>query len=99
MKARFCVITILNIADALITLWAISVFGAIEVNPLMSAIINLSPMLFLAIKVVAATSVLVLMWKMQHKTGVRVQYIVMALFIIVVLWNILNLLPLIPYFL
>lgn len=97
MRTRFVTISLLNLADALITIWAISVFGAIEANPLMSLIISLSPMLFIAIKIIVVTSVLVLMWKLQPKIGIRIQWVVLILFALVVVWNIVQLIPLLPY--
>lgn len=54
MKKLALFVVVLNIADALATLYAVA-GGAEEINPLMRALLDVSPWLFVAIKLSGVT--------------------------------------------
>ena len=58
---------VLNIADALCTMGAVSTGLATEANPLMAMLINISPTLFLVAKVVMVSGGLGVLWKLRQK--------------------------------
>lgn len=66
---KFFIISIfvLNILDALLTLMWIDAMLAVELNPLMNALIQQSPWAFLVVKISLVTVALALIFKNRHK--------------------------------
>ncbi len=61
------VAVILNIADAVFTLWWVLTGRAREANPLLAQIIDYSPVLFILVKTTLCSLGLVLLWRLRRR--------------------------------
>jgi hypothetical protein len=79
----------LNVADYLLTIWALSL-GGIELNPIMSPIISTPFGPIVKIALVGILCVFVAL-RLRFKPGVAVLAAVTTIYVAVVAWNSLNL--------
>jgi len=79
----------LNLFDAGATLFIIDM-GGVEVNPFMSYLIDISPSLFVTVKIVVFTIAIIIMakFKPSHVRWVVGAYSLLALWHCYLLWNI-----------
>lgn len=83
------VMVLLNIADALLTLFEIHNGLAVEGNPLMGAIIEFSPTLFILVKVFGVSACAYLLWRFRERPLAMVGGVGTALvYVAVCLWHI-----------
>lgn len=90
MKAVHLGITLraLNIFDAASTVYAMSE-GASELNPIMRALIDVHPLLFVFVKVLVVGLGAAYL---EHRNAVWALYVANAVYVVVVAWQIANLL-------
>ncbi len=79
---------VLNVADYLLTMWALNL-GGIELNPIMAPIISTPWTPFLKVAVVGVLCYLVAK-RLRFTPGVVVLVAVMGFYTLVVVWNSLN---------
>jgi hypothetical protein len=101
MKLRLIATFLFNLIDTFSTLYLVQALGLEEANPVCRFLLDISPVLFLAVKLVGFNLVLLYLWLVREyklaQIGTWIPFIVYGLlvayhgFIIYVLWD-LNLL-------
>ena len=74
-----------NVLDAFLTLHWINIRAAEESNPLMAALIDIDPLLFLFVKVVGVTSACVFLYFLRSHLATKISAVLVALVYYVVL--------------
>jgi len=72
-------IFIANILDAFLTLHWINIRAAEESNPLMAALIDINPLLFLFVKVIGVTSACVFLYFLRNHLATKISVVVVGL--------------------
>ena len=92
-RATIAAIIVLNVVDLGLTLFAVNVLGATEMNPFVAAIVD-TPLIFL-LKLVWVPVVVVVLahWWDSFFVGL---YVVVAIYVLVVGWNLYQLAGILP---
>lgn len=84
-KKLLITFNVLNIIDAISTFLALRTGIGYEANPIMRAVINKSPYLFLAVKALVSVIFTILVWKRKNKTSNTGMWLVVGLYLTVMI--------------
>lgn len=82
---------ILNLSDALLTIYGLNSGLVEEINPIMEYLFDLNPLLFLVIKEILLFTLLIYIWLNQHRdriAALSLASIIVITFVFINLWNI-----------
>lgn len=90
----FLIALILNLSDALITIYGLDKGLVNELNPIMGYLIKLNPILCVLVKEIVLSAMLFYIWLNQHRNEKRafsLTILICMTFLLINIWNISNL--------
>jgi hypothetical protein len=80
---------VLNLIDAILTIFVVGMGLAIEKNPLMNGLLSRSPVLFVVVKLLLVSFGVILLWRFRHsRMAIGGIFFVFSTYVLIFLWHI-----------